>query len=78
MVSDARRRLHAPDLAHPRKRAQLFLKEEDIVRLWNGPARVYLFTDGSKLGELNAVLPGPANRFGESGGKLILTNQQSN
>jgi hypothetical protein len=57
---------------------QIFLNSQDLARLWNEPARVYLFTDASKLGELTAALPAPAHRFAESGGKLILTNHQSN
>jgi hypothetical protein len=57
---------------------QIFLTTGDLTRLWNEPARVYLFTDGSKLAELTAALPRPAHKFAESGGKLILTNHQSN
>lgn len=57
---------------------QIFLNSQDLERLWNEPVRVYLFTDALKLGELTAVLPAPAHRFAESGGKLILTNHQSN
>jgi 4-amino-4-deoxy-L-arabinose transferase-like glycosyltransferase len=54
---------------------QIFLTTGDLARLWNEPARVYLFTDASRLAELTAALPRPAHRFAESGGKLILTNQ---
>jgi hypothetical protein len=57
---------------------QIFLNSEDLARLWNEPARIYLFTDASKLAELTTALPAPAHRFAESGGKLILTNHQSN
>ena len=56
----------------------IFLNSADIARLWNEPARIYLFTDASKLDELAAGLPSPVHRFAESGGKLILTNRQSN
>jgi hypothetical protein len=31
--------------------------------LWNEPARIYLFTDASKLEQLTAVLPAPAHKF---------------
>jgi len=55
----------------------IFLNSADIARLWKEPARIYLFTDASKLDELAAGLPSPAYRFAESGGKLILTNRQS-
>jgi 4-amino-4-deoxy-L-arabinose transferase-like glycosyltransferase len=57
---------------------QIFLNSQDLARLWNEPARVYVFSDASKLGELTDALPAPAHRFAESGGKLILTNHQSN
>jgi len=57
---------------------QIFLTTGDLARLWNEPARVYLLIDASKLGELTVELPAPAHRFAESGGKLILTNHQSN
>jgi 4-amino-4-deoxy-L-arabinose transferase-like glycosyltransferase len=56
---------------------QIFLNTADLARLWNEPARIYLFTDASRLEELTAALAAPAYRFAESGGKLILTNRQS-
>ncbi|MFY9610591.1 MAG: glycosyltransferase family 39 protein [Blastocatellia bacterium] len=57
---------------------QIFLDKQGLARLWSEPERVYLFTDASKLEELTADLAAPAYRFAESGGKLILTNRQSN
>jgi 4-amino-4-deoxy-L-arabinose transferase-like glycosyltransferase len=57
---------------------QIFLNSGDVARLWNEPLRIYLFTDASKLDELAGSLPAPVHRFAESGGKLILTNHQSN
>ena len=56
----------------------IFLSSEDLAKLWNAPARIYLFTDASKLEELTEGLPGQAHRFAESGGKLILSNHLSN
>ena len=53
----------------------IFLNSGDLARLWNEPARIYLFTDASKLEELGAGLPAAAHKFAESGGKLILTNR---
>jgi 4-amino-4-deoxy-L-arabinose transferase-like glycosyltransferase len=57
----------------------IFLNSEDLARLWKEPARVYLFTDSSKpkLEELAGSLPAPVHIFAGSGGKLILTNHQS-
>ncbi|HWN98356.1 MAG TPA: glycosyltransferase family 39 protein [Blastocatellia bacterium] len=57
---------------------QIFLNSGDIARLWKEPARIYLFTDASKLEELSAGLHSAAYRLAENGGKLILTNRQSN
>jgi 4-amino-4-deoxy-L-arabinose transferase-like glycosyltransferase len=58
----------------------IFLNNENLARLWQEPARVYLFTDSSKpkLEELAGSLPAPVHVFAGSGGKLILTNHQSN
>jgi 4-amino-4-deoxy-L-arabinose transferase-like glycosyltransferase len=57
---------------------RIFLNDQDIARIWNEPARIYLFTEASDLAKLTAVLQGPALRFAESGGKVILTNHPSN
>ncbi len=57
---------------------QIFLNNQDLARLWPEPVRIYLFTDATKLEELTAALAAPAYRFAESGGKLILTNRESN
>jgi hypothetical protein len=42
---------------------QDLLNDDDLARLWNEPARIYLFTDASKLEQLTAVLPAPAHKF---------------
>jgi hypothetical protein len=57
---------------------KIFLNDQDIARLWAEPPRIYLFTDASDLARLTAVLKGPAIRFAESGGKVVLTNHESN
>lgn len=57
---------------------QIFLNNQDLARFWPEPVRIYLFTDATKLEELAAALPAPLHKFAESGGKLILTNRQSN
>jgi len=55
----------------------IFLKDDDLARIWSGNARVFLFTDSSKEDELSRAAGGPVYQFAESGGKLILTNKQS-
>lgn len=57
---------------------QIFLTDADIARLWSGAERIYLVTDAAERERLARLLGRPAYRFAESGGKLILTNQESN
>jgi 4-amino-4-deoxy-L-arabinose transferase-like glycosyltransferase len=56
---------------------QIFLDDEGIAKLWSGLNRVFLFTESSDVDLLNHVVQHRAYLFAESGGKLILTNQQS-
>jgi 4-amino-4-deoxy-L-arabinose transferase-like glycosyltransferase len=57
---------------------KIFLDADGLAGVWSGSSRVYLFTDSSRADEVTAVLPAPAYRLAESGGKLILSNRQSN
>jgi 4-amino-4-deoxy-L-arabinose transferase-like glycosyltransferase len=57
---------------------QIFLGHEDLARMWNEPARIFLFTDAAQREAVTSHLSGTVFTFAESGGKLILTNQQSN
>jgi len=56
---------------------RIFLDNDGIAQLWKMPNRVFLFTDSSKLAELTRVVGESSYTLAESGGKLILTNQQS-
>jgi len=56
---------------------RIFLDNDQIAQMWRMPNRVFLFTDSSKLAELTRVIGEPSYTLAESGGKLILTNQQS-
>lgn len=56
---------------------QIFLDNEALAKLWNNSGRVFLFTDSSTLDEVNRAAAGPVYPIAESGGKLIVTNQQS-
>lgn len=55
---------------------QLFDDTASFQRLWNGPQRVFLWTEVEKQSQLMPVL-GPANVYvlAQSGGKAILTNR---
>jgi 4-amino-4-deoxy-L-arabinose transferase-like glycosyltransferase len=57
---------------------RIFLENEELAKLWNSSSRVFLFTDSPELDEVTRSVRGPAFRLAESGGKVILTNQQSN
>jgi 4-amino-4-deoxy-L-arabinose transferase-like glycosyltransferase len=56
---------------------QIFDDAESFQRLWNGPHRVFLWTQTEKQAPVLAVL-GPANVYvlAQSGGKVILTNRK--
>jgi 4-amino-4-deoxy-L-arabinose transferase-like glycosyltransferase len=56
---------------------QIFLTDEEISRRWKEADRIYLFTDALQFDRLAGSLPAPVFTFAESGGKLILTNQES-
>ena len=56
---------------------RIFIDEEELVKMWAGSERIFLFTDSSRLDELTRALRGPVYPMAESGGKLILTNRQS-
>jgi 4-amino-4-deoxy-L-arabinose transferase-like glycosyltransferase len=55
----------------------IFIDDEGLARMWSGSIRVFLFTDSSSLDDVTRAARGPAYNLAESGGKLILTNQQS-
>ena len=57
---------------------QIFIGDQELAQMWAGSERIFLFTDSSKQAELTAVVRGPVYSLAQSGGKLILTNQQSN
>jgi 4-amino-4-deoxy-L-arabinose transferase-like glycosyltransferase len=56
---------------------QIFLSDADIARRWREPGRIFLVTDAARLDELKRTLNAPVFTFAESGGKLVLTNQES-
>ncbi len=60
---------------------RIFIDEEELAKMWAGSGRVFLFTDSSEpqLDMLTRVfLRDRVYPVADSGGKLILTNQQSN
>jgi len=59
---------------------RIFIDEEDLAKMWVGPERIFLFTDSSKPGLdvlTRSDVVDRVYRLADSGGKLILTNQES-
>jgi 4-amino-4-deoxy-L-arabinose transferase-like glycosyltransferase len=56
---------------------QIFMDDGALAKLWSSPSRVFLFTDSSESDEMTRAAGGPVYSLAESGGKLVLTNQQS-
>ena len=57
---------------------RVFEDHDSFVRLWNGPSRVYLFTEGSLVNNaLNGIDPKTVHALARSGGKIVFTNQPS-
>jgi 4-amino-4-deoxy-L-arabinose transferase-like glycosyltransferase len=57
---------------------QIFLNDDDLARMWGSATRLYLFTDAEQREKVTSRLGESVFTYAESGGKLILTNQQSN
>lgn len=59
---------------------RIFINEDELARMWAGQGRVFLFTESSKP-ELDVLTRALTSDLvfpvADSGGKLILTNQQS-
>ena len=54
----------------------VFEDQDSFVRLWNGPNRVYLFTEDSFVEQaLQGIDPKTVHIFARSGGKAVFTNQ---
>jgi len=56
---------------------QIFMDDDAIAKLWGSPSRVFLFTDSSTFDEVTRAAGAPVYHLAESGGKLVVTNQQS-
>ena len=57
---------------------QIFLDDQKIAELWKEENGIFLFTDALHLEQVKQTLAAPVYKFAESGGKLILTNKESN
>lgn len=53
----------------------VFLSNDDVRRLWNGPQRIFLFTENSKRDTLLKNLHAPFHVLADKGGKSVLMNR---
>ncbi|MFZ0293039.1 MAG: glycosyltransferase family 39 protein [Candidatus Sulfotelmatobacter sp.] len=57
-----------PDAPH------IFLNDQDLLRAWNSPQRVFLFVPEYERARVEALLPAPLHIASEASGKVIFTN----
>ena len=53
----------------------VFLEDEDVRRLWSGPARIFLFTENIRRAAFLNMLQMPVIDVADQGGKSVLTNK---
>jgi hypothetical protein len=54
----------------------IFLDDADLVRLWNGRDRVFLFVPPDQIARVKQVLPQPQFIVVESSGKVVYGNRR--
>jgi 4-amino-4-deoxy-L-arabinose transferase-like glycosyltransferase len=57
-----------PDAPH------VFINDEDLLRAWNSPERIFLFVPEYERATVEALLPRPLHVASEASGKVIFTN----
>ncbi len=57
-----------PDAPH------IFINDQDLLRAWNSPQRVFLFVPEYERARVEALLPAPLHIASEASGKVIFTN----
>jgi 4-amino-4-deoxy-L-arabinose transferase-like glycosyltransferase len=53
---------------------KIFLDDQDLLRAWNSPERVFLFVPQYERAKVEALLPGPLHVASEASGKVIVVN----
>jgi 4-amino-4-deoxy-L-arabinose transferase-like glycosyltransferase len=53
---------------------KIFLDDQDLLRAWNSPDRVFLFVPQYERAKVEALLPGPLHIASEASGKVIVVN----
>jgi hypothetical protein len=57
-----------PDAPH------IFINDQDLLRAWNSPERIFLFVPEYERATVEALLPRPLHVASEASGKVIFTN----
>jgi hypothetical protein len=52
----------------------IFLNDQELLRAWNSPERVFLFVPQYERAKVEALLPGPLHVASEASGKVIFMN----
>lgn len=60
---------HYPDIPH------VFLTDDDLLRRWRGPQRVFLFVPPEQQSRVRALLGAQEKIFAEQSGKTVYTNR---
>ncbi len=63
---------HYPDIPH------IFLSDDDLLRRWRGPQRVFLFVPPEEQARVSNLLGTRAHIFAEQSGKTVYSNRASN
>ncbi|MGA8431472.1 MAG: glycosyltransferase family 39 protein [Candidatus Sulfotelmatobacter sp.] len=53
---------------------KIFLDDQDLLRAWNSPERVFLFVPQYERSRVEVLLPGPLHIASEASGKVIFVN----
>lgn len=61
-----------PDIPH------IFLTDDDLLRRWSGPERIFLFVPPEQQARVRDLLGSQAHVFAEQSGKTVYTNRASN
>jgi hypothetical protein len=56
---------------------KIFLDDQELLRVWNSPERVFLFVPQYERARVEALLPGPLPIASEASGKVIFVNHGS-
>jgi 4-amino-4-deoxy-L-arabinose transferase-like glycosyltransferase len=54
---------------------RIFLDDQELLRVWNSPQRVFLFVPQHERPKVEALLPPPLHVASEASGKVIFVNQ---